>query len=210
MHSLKCGSIDRFCSRVPPVTRERRQSPWGPVSGLARPDQKEVCEKSQGYAQLIGVPRGIHKSGLLTLSLVPKPLLRLTLLIAVRYFAFVFSAGFILGVVRVVLLVPRVGERLAELIEMPLMLAVVYFAARHLVHRESSRINAGGWLRVGAIALLLLLAVEFGVVLTLRGLSITEYVASRDPLSGSAYVVSLLLFAVMPWLLSVRQSIKYR
>lgn len=37
------------------------------------------------------------------------------------YFAFVFGAGFLLGGIRVPLLVPRFGERTAELMEMPIM-----------------------------------------------------------------------------------------
>jgi hypothetical protein len=41
------------------------------------------------------------------------------------YFALVFGAGFVLGVLRVSFLVPRFGERIAELGEMPLMLAVI-------------------------------------------------------------------------------------
>jgi len=132
--------------------------------------------------------------------------MRLVVSAAVRYFAFVFGAGFILGVVRVVLLVPRFGERAGELIEMPFMLAAIYFVARHLVRRESSRINVFGWSLIGGIALLLLLAVEFGVVLTLRGLTVAEFVAGRDRVSGSVYIASLLLYAAMPWLLYYRRS----
>lgn len=38
---------------------------------------------------------------------------------AAVYFGIVFGVGFLLGVVRVPLLVPRFGERAAELAEMP-------------------------------------------------------------------------------------------
>jgi hypothetical protein len=57
-----------------------------------------------------------------------------------------------------------------------------------------------GPLGVGLVALSLLLAAEFTVVLRLRGLTIQEYVASRDPVAGAAYVVALGLFAIMPLL----------
>jgi hypothetical protein len=51
------------------------------------------------------------------------------------YFALVFGAGFVLGVLRVSFLVPRFGERIAELGEMPLMLAVIVIAARFIMRR---------------------------------------------------------------------------
>ena len=43
------------------------------------------------------------------------------------YFALVFGAGFVIGVLRVAFLVPRFGERLAELAEMPLMLLFIVY-----------------------------------------------------------------------------------
>jgi len=43
-----------------------------------------------------------------------------------------------------------------------------------------------------------LLAAEFLLVLQLRGLSVAEYIASRDPVAGTAYGLSLLVFADHP------------
>ncbi len=40
----------------------------------------------------------------------------------VLYFAVVFGAGFILGPVRILWVAPRLGTRMAELLEMPIML----------------------------------------------------------------------------------------
>ena len=53
----------------------------------------------------------------------------------ISYFALVFGAGFVLGPIRLLWLVPRVGTRTAELLEMPVMLAVIIVAARWLVRR---------------------------------------------------------------------------
>ena len=42
----------------------------------------------------------------------------------VLYFALVFEAGFVLGTIRTLWVFPRIGTRTAELMEMPIMLAV--------------------------------------------------------------------------------------
>lgn len=57
------------------------------------------------------------------------------------YFATVFAAGFILGTIRVLSLEPWLGARYAELLEMPIMLAVVYFSARYWVKRAQAQPN---------------------------------------------------------------------
>ena len=44
------------------------------------------------------------------------------LTLALAYFLIVFGAGFLLGTIRVLLLLPVLGERAAELLEMPFML----------------------------------------------------------------------------------------
>lgn len=112
------------------------------------------------------------------------------------YFGAVFFAGFVLGTIRVLALVPVVGERYAELLEMPLMLTVVFVAARRMrvgrLGRMSERLAAG------LFALVLLLAAEFSLVLWMRGLTIGEYWESRDPVSGGAYLISLLVFGGAP------------
>ena len=52
------------------------------------------------------------------------------------------------------------------------------------------------------IALALLLVAELTFVRWLQGLTISEYLATRDPVSGIAYVLALSLFAIMPFLVS--------
>ena len=53
-------------------------------------------------------------------------------------------------------------------------------------------------LAVGCIGLILMLAAEFGFVLRLRGISIGQYLASRDPVAGTLYYLMLVVFALMP------------
>lgn len=114
------------------------------------------------------------------------------------YFALVFGAGFALGTLRVLLVVPRLGARTAELIEAPVMLAVTFLAARWTVRRLAVPPAWTGRLGVGGTALSLLLAAEFIVVLGLRKLSLREYFATLDPVSGTVYYALLVVFALMP------------
>ena len=113
------------------------------------------------------------------------------------YFCLVFGAGFILGSIRVLLVVPRLGERIAELLEAPLMLTVTLLAAKWVV-RKFAVADAAERVATGLLALSLMLAFEFTVVLKLRGLSLAEYFRGRDPVSGTVYYLLLVMFAIMP------------
>ena len=88
--------------------------------------------------------------------------------------------------------------------ETPLMLAVTIVAARWTVLRLADPFTGSGRLGIGCIALGLLLVSEFGLVLRLRGLSVKEYLATRDPVSGTVYYVMLVVFAIMPLLVARR------
>jgi hypothetical protein len=117
---------------------------------------------------------------------------------ALSYFVIAFAAGFALGVIRVLLLVPQLGARVAELAEAPVMLVVVFFTARWITTRFAVPPEWRLRLSIGALALACLLAVEFTVVLWLQGITLRDSFASRDPVSGAVYAVNLLLFALLP------------
>ena len=118
---------------------------------------------------------------------------------SLTYFALVFGTGFLFGIIRVPFLVPRLGVRTAELIEMPLMFLAILFAARYVVRRFALLTSAR--LATGLIALALLLTAEFTVIVVLSHLSLDTYVSGRDPVSGSVYLLMLGVFALMPRLL---------
>ncbi len=112
------------------------------------------------------------------------------------YFAIIFGVGFVLGAIRVLLVVPWVGVRTAELIEEPIMFIVVVFAARWLLRRFSLG-PITEQLGAGMIGLGLLLAAEYAL-LRARGLTLREGIAQRDAVAGTVYLVMLLVFAMMP------------
>ena len=117
------------------------------------------------------------------------------------YFAIVLGSGFLLGIFRVPVLVPRLGERYAELLEMPVMLVVIVFAARYIVGRYRLPAKVSLRMQVGFGALALSVAAELLMAAALQSQSVANYIASRDPVSGSVYLLLLLVFALMPALL---------
>jgi pimeloyl-ACP methyl ester carboxylesterase len=122
------------------------------------------------------------------------------------YFAIVMGAGFVLGPIRILWVVPRFGTRMAELMETPIMLVVIIVAALWIARRLALPSTLSSRLGMGCIALGLMLVAEFTLVPWLRGLSISEYLASRDPVSGTAYYVMLGVFAIMPLLVARRDN----
>ncbi len=118
------------------------------------------------------------------------------------YFALVFGAGFLLGAIRVPFLVPRLGVRTAELMEMPLMFLVIVLASRFVIKRFALPPDLLARLAVGTIASTILLATELSLAAVLQNRSRGEYLASRDPVSGGVYLAMLLLFALMPIILA--------
>ncbi|MFQ3617298.1 MAG: hypothetical protein SNJ57_09565 [Cyanobacteriota bacterium] len=121
---------------------------------------------------------------------------------AIAYFLCLFATGFVLGTVRVLWAVPRLGERTAELLEMPFILVAILIAApwinQHYCHTAAPIQR----LKIGFIALLFMLIADFGVGVFLRGMHPIEVITSRDAVSGAAYYGMLLVFALMPWILS--------
>jgi hypothetical protein len=122
----------------------------------------------------------------------------------VLYFAAVFGAGFVLGPIRMVWVVPRLGARMAELLEAPIMLVITFVAARWIVRRLAVPPTPSGRLGMGGIGLGLMLIAEFTLVLWLRGLSIRDYIAGRDPVAATVYYATLGAFGILPLLVARR------
>ncbi|MDE3155325.1 MAG: hypothetical protein KGN76_09485 [Acidobacteriota bacterium] len=121
-------------------------------------------------------------------------------------FIAVFAAGFVLGTIRVLWVIPHLGERTAELVEVPIMLVVIVASARGTDRRFLGTARAGERLLVGVAALVLLLAAEIALAMILRGASVWQALFDRDPVSGTAYYVALAIFAILPWWLGRRAN----
>jgi hypothetical protein len=123
-----------------------------------------------------------------------KPALRAGLV----YFAVVFAAGFLLGTLRVLALVPRVGEELAVVIELPFMLLVSWIACKRLVTRFSVPGGVAARATMGASAFGLLMLAELGVSVLGFGRSIAESFESYQTSSALIGLLGQVAFAAFP------------
>lgn len=121
-----------------------------------------------------------------------------TILAALAYFGIVLGAGFALGMIRVPFVVPRIGERWAELAEMPVMAVVIFLAAGFILRQFPEIRSPARSLAAGLLALALVVSAELGLAVALQEQTLAEFIQSRDKVSGSVYLGLLLVFAVMP------------
>ncbi len=123
---------------------------------------------------------------------------------ALAYFAIVFAVGFACGPIRVMWLEPNFGATTAVLMEIPILLMAMMFAARFVPRRLALPATVAMHLGMGLIALGLVLIADLGVGLWVRGQSLAEIGAYFLSTPGRIYSASLLLFGLMPVLVNRR------
>jgi hypothetical protein len=115
------------------------------------------------------------------------------------YFALIFSLGFILGTVRVLAVIPRIGEFAATLVELPLILTASWFVSGWLIKKMRIAPDKASRLLMGAAA--------FGITMIaepLLGLSFGRSLAEQGSAllrpAGIAGFAGQALFGLMPWI----------
>ena len=115
------------------------------------------------------------------------------------YFAIIFSLGFLLGTLRVLFIIPRIGELAATMLELPVILTASWFVSGWLIKRLRVAPDTASRLWMGAAAFGLTMIAE-----PLLGLSFGQSLADQwTALSRPAGLVGLAgqaLFGLVPWL----------
>ena len=124
--------------------------------------------------------------------------MRKTVIAALVYFSLVLGKGFALGIIRVPFIVPKIGERWAELAEMPIMAAVIFISSGYILNRFPEIQTSTRSLIAGFLALALSVCAELGLAVALQSETLVEYIASRDKVSGAVYLILLAFFALTP------------
>ncbi|MGE3978869.1 MAG: hypothetical protein AB7F94_14975 [Nitrospira sp.] len=120
------------------------------------------------------------------------------------YFLVAVGTEFVLEVIRLQVVALHVGERLAEMLEIPNVLLATIIGARWVVDRFTLPPLPGIRLGVGLVALCLMLISEWTVIQTLQSLSVEGYVTSQDAAVGTIPVGALGVLTVMPFLVGYR------
>lgn len=118
------------------------------------------------------------------------------------YFVILFGIGFILGMIRVPYLEPRLGVRAAELTEAPCMFLAILFVGRWIGRKLRQGSGAVTLLATGLLAAGLILGADIFVGIALRHMALREVFTTRDPVSGSVYYTLLAVTALTPWFYS--------
>jgi hypothetical protein len=114
------------------------------------------------------------------------------------YFAIMFAIGFVLGTIRVLVVIPRVGDTNAVLLELPLMLALSWFACAWLVRRFAVPNEFAPRLVMGGVAFALLMVAELGVSVFGFGRTPAEHLARYQVLGAQLGLTAQLVFALFP------------
>lgn len=116
------------------------------------------------------------------------------------YFACVFAAGFVLGVVRVLVLAPALGALAATLIELPIILGIAWSVSSWLTRRFVVPRERRSRLAMGGIAFALLMVAEAALSVAVFGDSLATHLERYRALPEAAGLVGQIAFALLPLL----------
>lgn len=114
------------------------------------------------------------------------------------YFGCVFAVGFVLGTARVLVVAPRLGELLATLVELPVILVAAWLISLWLTRWLAvPREPAARWV-MGSIAFALLMVAEAVLAAALLGVSLGEHVGRYRQLPEAIGLAGQVAFALLP------------
>jgi hypothetical protein len=114
------------------------------------------------------------------------------------YALIVYFFGFAFGTVRVLLVVPRLGETLAVLLEAPFILFISWKVARWSIARFSVDNHPAARTLMGGVAFAVLMIAEFGVAAVVFGRSVQEQVYAYGSVPGIIGLAAQVCFATFP------------
>jgi hypothetical protein len=114
------------------------------------------------------------------------------------YFGCVFAAGFVLGVLRTLFVVPLLGETVGVAVELPIILVIAWIASRWLTNRLGVPSRIVSRTVMGTVAFILLMVAELSISLLLAGLSPTEHLQLYREAPHMLGLAGQIVFALFP------------
>ncbi len=114
------------------------------------------------------------------------------------YFVIVFAAGFVLGTVRVLLLVPILGEAGAVLTELPFILVISWLVCRWLIAGAPVPATLSARTVMGVMAFVLLMAAEGALAIFVFGQDVSGYLQSYRSIPAILGLAGQIAFALFP------------
>ncbi len=114
------------------------------------------------------------------------------------YFIAVFAIGFALGTLRVLVVIPRIGELPAVLLELPVMLALAWPICGALIRRCAVPSCVAPRLAMGAVAFAVLMMAELAMAVWLFGRTPQQHWASYRGVAEQLGLAGQLVFALFP------------
>jgi hypothetical protein len=114
------------------------------------------------------------------------------------YFVAVFATGFVLGVLRTLVVLPVVGPLWAVLIELPVILGIAWLVCTRILQRRP--LSQPAAVGMGAVAFSLLMVGEAGISIVLARHSLVEHLALYAQLPHQLGLAGQLAFAALPWI----------
>lgn len=120
---------------------------------------------------------------------------------AIAYFATVFAFAFAMGVARTLVVAPRLGDTVAVLLEVPILLAASWVVVHRLLRDRHLALPQR--IAVGTIAFVLTMASEAVLSALMRGQNIGEWAATVATPLGLVGLAGQLGFAAIPALIGM-------
>lgn len=114
------------------------------------------------------------------------------------YFLIVFACAFMIGIVRVLVLAPALGEMAAVGIELPVVLLISWFAAAWVIARVGVADRTGARLGMGMLAFAILMLAEAGLAHFAFATPWPVYWAAFFTMPGLLGLSGQILFGLMP------------
>lgn len=119
------------------------------------------------------------------------------------YFTIIFAAGFVLGVARMLIVLPRLeskphSETFAVLIELPIILVISWFVSLRLTRCLQVDATIPARAVMGGVAFMLLLIAEAGLDTIVLGRSVWEHLQRYERLAELLGLSGQVAFAAFP------------